>query len=59
MLPPNWRTVELKAYVEASPRGIERPVETDADVVKANGMDETFVGTVALNVRLLNFNGVP
>ncbi len=58
VLTSNRGAVELETYVEALPRDIERPVETDADVFKSNGVDETLVGMVSRNVRLLDPNGV-
>ena len=46
VLTSDRRAVELKANIETLPHSIERPMKADADVVKTNGVDEAFVGSL-------------
>ena len=58
MLASNGCSVELKANVETLARGVEGAVETNAYVLKSDGVNEPLMGTVAWNIRLLDMNGV-
>ena len=58
MLASNGCSVELKANVKTLAHGFERPVKTNAYVLKLDGMNKTLMGAVARDVRLLDMNGV-